>query len=134
MDLVGVPSTELDRVWLSVKDRIADTLERFSDDEVTADDIHVLLRNRDAQLWTTTEMDAVWVTQILNKHAHREMLVWLFNADELVERHWEMFDRIHEWAKEQGCTKSRVIVRPGFERDLKKHGWTKRHVTLTREI
>lgn len=134
MDLVGVPNIELDRIWKSVRERIAETLERFSDDEVTAEEVYTLLINRDAQLWTTTDLDAIWVTQILNKHAHKEMLVWLFNADKLTDRHWEMFEQIHEWAKSVGCVKSRVIVRPGFERELTKHGWHKRHVTLTREI
>ena len=134
MDLVGVPAQYLDVVWNDVKDRIGTVLEKASDDEYTVADIEKMLRNRDAQLWTTTDKDAVWVTQIVVKKAHKELLAWMFQADKLTDEHWRLNDYIHLWAKEQGCIKTRVVCRPGFEKEFIRHGWKKRHVTLTQEL
>ena len=134
MDLVGVPAPYLDVVWNSVKDRIAEVLERFSDDEYDVAEVERMIRNRDAQLWTSTDQDCVYVTQILVKKHNKELQAWLFHADELKEDHWELYDQIKRWAKENGCTKTRVVCRPGFEREFVKHGWKRRHVTLTQEI
>jgi hypothetical protein len=135
MNLVGVPSISLDRVWSLVRDRIDYTVKNFGDDDgTTAEDIYAMLLNRDAQLWVSDSLDAAWVTQILTKNDDKTMLVWLFNADKLTDEHWELFEHIHDWAKELGCVRSKVVVRPGFEKSLAQHGWKKKHVTMVREI
>lgn len=134
MNLVGVPSISLDRVWNSIKDRIDYTIRNFGDDGSTAEDVYAKLINRDAQLWVTDKLDAAWVTQILNDKDGKTMLCWLFNADELTDEHWNLFELIHDWAKQQGCKRSKVVVRPGFEKSLSKHGWNKKHVTMVRGI
>ena len=134
MNLVGIPSVELASVWGKVKDRVAIILDRFSDDEYTIADIEKMIMERDAQLWTTTDNDAIYITQILIKKNHNELFGWMFQADALKEEHWELWECVREWAKSQGCSKERVVVRPGFEKAFVKHDWKKRHVTLTREI
>lgn len=134
MNLVGVQSSEIDGIWDDVKDRIADVLGRFSDDDYSLEDVYRQLISADAQLWTTTDKDAIYITQVLKKKSYQEVLVWMFHADELKEEHWELLEIIKMWAKQVGCTKVRVVVRPGFEKSLTKHGWKKRHVTMAQEI
>jgi hypothetical protein len=134
MQLVGVPSYELNTVWNDVKSRVAEILERFSDDEYTIEDVEKMILARDAQLWTTTDKDAIYITQILIKKNHKELFGWMFHADLLKDGHWQLWESVKEWAKSQGCTKQRVVIRPGFEKAFAKHGWNKRHITMTQEI
>lgn len=134
MDLVGVPAQYLDVVWNDVKDRIAETLERFSDEELSADDIYKQIQERDAQLWTTTEKESVCVTKILQRKNHKELLLWLVHADEMNEAHWEFIEQIKDWAKQQGCTKARSVSRPGFGKLLVENGWKRRYITLTKDL
>lgn len=134
MDLVGIPSQYLDVVWNDVKHRIGDVIARFSDDEMTLEMVEKEIKSMDAQLWTTSDRDSIYITKIFKKSDYSELFLWMFHADELKEDHWRLLEYIKMWAKEQGCTKSRAIVRPGFEKLLVKHGWEKRHVTMTQEI
>lgn len=132
--LVGVRHNEVENVWDAVKDRIEYTLFHYGNDVTTANDLHDLIMNRDAQLWTTSDLDAVMVTQILIKPDIKECLIWVFNADTLTDKHWLMFDDITDWAKHQGCDLLRAITRPGFEKILSKRNWKKRHVVMTRRL
>ena len=134
MDLVGVPAQYLDVVWNDVKDRIAYVLETLSDEEVSVDEMQRMIANREAQLWTTNDKQSVCITRILKKLHHTEMVVWVLHSDNFCEEHWNLLDQIKEWARAQGCTKSRIVARPGFEKILVKHGWKRRHITLTQEI
>lgn len=134
MDLVGVPAKYLDVVWNDVKERISETLERFSDEELSAEDVHQQILNRDAQLWTTNEKESVCVTKILQRKHHKELLLWLVYADEMNNEHWMFIDQIKEWAKQQGCTKARSVSRPGFGKLLVANGWKRRYITLTQEL
>ena len=134
MYLVGVPSSDIDEVWDSVKDRISEVLTRFGDDDYTVDDVEQMIRKAEAQLWTTTDNDAIYVTKILAGKNSKELFGWMFEADALKEEHWKLWEIVKAWARENGCNTSRVVVRPGFEKGFIKHGWKKRHVTLTQEI
>jgi hypothetical protein len=134
MDLIGVPVQYLDVVWNDVKDRISETLERFSDDELTAEDVHQQIMNRDAQLWTTTAKDSVCVTKLIKRKNHTELLLWLVHANQATQEHWDFIEQIKEWAKSQGCTKARSISRPGFEKPMIRAGWKRRYITLVQEL
>lgn len=134
MDLVGVSAQYLDVVWNDVKDRISETLERFSDDELTAEDVHQQILDRDAQLWTTTEKESVCVTKILKRKNHLELLIWIVHADKATQDHWDFIEQIKQWGKVQGCTKVSALVRPGFEKSMVKAGWKRKYVKLVQEI
>lgn len=134
MQLVGVPYYELDTVWDDVKERVGDVLEIFSDDDYSIEDVEKMILSRDAQLWTTTDKDAIYITKILIKKHHKELYGWMFQADALKEEHWQLWEIVKQWAKSQGCTKQRVAVRPGFEKAFRNHGWKKNYVTMTQEI
>lgn len=134
MDLVGVPAQYLDVVWNDVKDRIAYVLETLSDEEITVDEMQQMILNREAQLWTTNDKKSVCITRILKKLRHTEMVVWVMQSDNFCEEHWELLEQIKDWGKRQGCTQSRIVARPGFEKTLVKHGWKRRYVGLTQEL
>ena len=135
MELVAVPPSTIDSMWAKLMPHIEKVLAIFPEEGYSPSDINKLVKSYDAQMWTTTEDDAIFVTQIqLNNLQKPYLLVWLFQADELLEEHWELLDQIKAWGKFHGCTSAKVIVRPGFEKLMIKHGWKKRHVTVTQEI
>jgi hypothetical protein len=135
MELVAVPPSSIDLMWAKLEPRIANVVALFKDDGYTTTDVLHMVKTYDAQMWTTSEEDAIFVTQImLNNMKQPYLLIWMFEADKLLDEHWELLDQIKAWGKSHGCKTAKVVCRPGFEKQIMNHGWKKRHITLTQEI
>lgn len=134
MDLVGIPAQYLDVVWNDVKDRICEVLLKYGDNEYTLNDIHNAIQSRDAQLWTVLDKSAVCVTKLVKRANYKEMVIWYMHADNFNDNHWDLLDQIKSWGKQQGCSKARVYVRPGFEKNMVKHNWVRQYAILTQEL
>jgi hypothetical protein len=85
----------------------------------------------DAQVWH--EDDAVFVTEIHDTPGHRELHFWLA-AGTLDEDMFSLANKVMDWGRDQGCTVATLNGRRGWERTLKRTGWTLRHIELQKVL
>lgn len=132
----GVPAEQLDMAW----PLIAPSLERalsYSLGEMTLRQVYEGIRDRSFQLWALGSDDTVdlgvCVTQVVTSPVTRYLEVLLCAGSELDS--WiEYVDVLEQFAASNGCDFVKVHGRPGWERKLKKFGFEKKYVILTKPV
>jgi hypothetical protein len=96
------------------------------------EDVVALVEAGLLQYWPAPR--SVCLTEILQSPRKKVFNVWLVAGDmgELIE----MYPRVEQWAKDQGCTIATFTGRPGWERSFlaTQEGWTTQLVVMTKDI
>lgn len=87
----------------------------------TIEDVEALVESGLAQLWLGERSAAV--TEIIEQPRSKDFSLWLCGGD-LEEICEEMLPKAEEWAKAEGCTRFLTSGRPGWDRVMKKYGYT----------
>jgi hypothetical protein len=95
----------------------------------TLDDVKALVERREARLWSGRA--SAMVTELQVWPQEKWLLFWLAGGDldELVN---ELRPMAEDYARENGCSRSIIIGRPGWERALT--GYRRVAVSLAKEL
>lgn len=101
------------------KDHIAEALKYQSTH--TLADVEHMINEGFAVLWIGENSAAV--TEVIQQPRQKDLSLWLCggNLEEICE---VMLPKAEEWAKRNGCTRLLTSGRPGWNRVMKKYGYT----------
>lgn len=103
---------------------------RYSGGTHSFDDISQAVLDGRMQIWPAPK--GVAITEIIVYP--RAKVLHIFLAAGEMDQLLDMIDAAREWGRSQGCTSLTMTGRPGWERVLGNHGWSRRSITMTREI
>lgn len=99
-------------------------------------DVLLELERGEKQLWmhsTDDDFKATIITQIIDLPAKRRCEVVYLGGLDMLEYVGEV-SAIEDWARDNGCDDIQAIGRPGWERALKPLGYTRRYITVGRDL
>ena len=96
----------------------------------TFEDVIISVLKGDMQLWTTERGSAV--TQIIN-HPRKRQIHWIWAGGDMGQV-LAFQDSIRAYGKAFGCTEMTLAGRSGWQRVLKKHGWTKEGIVMEAKL
>jgi hypothetical protein len=134
MQLVGIPSTQIDAVWPLVEPMLAAACRRGRDKDAP-EDVRSALKARDLQLWVAWHDAAVAlaVTEIV-RHPRKTCCRIRFCTGR-DRKSWQPYiATIEQWAKANGCAAMELIARPGWSRFLRRHGYAATHIFCEKEL
>jgi len=134
MQLLGIPSTDIDAVWPLVEPMLAAACRRGRDKDAP-EDVHRALKGGEMQLWLAWEnaVVALAVTEIV-LHSRKTCCRIRFCTGR-DRRSWQpAIAAIERWAKANGCGAMELIARPGWSRFLRHHGYATTHFFCEKEL
>lgn len=134
--ILPIKTTDLDFYWPIVSEYIESALEH-TDGEISLEDIHSDIVNRERQLWIIKHDDryiAAVVTQIYSYNSGIKIgEVTIAGGKD--HKLWDHFtDVVGEWFKSQGCKFIDIIGRPGWQRLYKDRGFKTAYVQLRKKL
>lgn len=133
----GILAEQLHLIWGEVKPFLEEALLKGGEG-YTLDDVYLLLRNREGQLWVVYEKEslrvrACAVTIIKVYPLKRVCFIWLVAGEGLKE--FLLFHRmIEEWAMEHKCSEVEGVGRPGWEKVARGLGYKRARVTYRKML
>lgn len=97
----------------------------------TLADVRAMVEAGQAQAWVGPR--AAVITVIEDDPGERRLLIWLAGG-ELSDATERLLPRIEAWASEQGCRRSMIIGRPGWERVLATRGYAPLARIIAKEL
>lgn len=134
--LHGIKSYEVDNYWELVRDLIDDSL-KYSDGKYTSEDIRRMIFRKEMQLWIVIDIEhtitAAIITQIVNFPCKRVLLFVLVSGSDFDE--WKhCLTTFINFAKYSNCHSIEGYGRPGWEKKIRKLGFTKIHTIYRLEL
>lgn len=129
------PIEDFDKLPLRVFEDVESALS-YSYGERDLSHVIMDLMEGTKQIWMLsddTEFKSTVVTQIVEHPGKKICELIYLGGDDMLDMIPEL-TAVEDWAKENGCSDFHAIGRPGWERVLKKHGYSKRYVTVGREL
>jgi hypothetical protein len=141
MELVKVPTKELDKVWGLIEKDIRKSL-LFSGQ--LSDSAFVLKTAKEGKfqiwiLWDKVQKTSVEkyfgvvITEIVEKPLGKVCHIYMMTGR---QRHkWQYLVKdIEKFAKEEKCSMMELIARPGWQKVLNQFGYKRTHVVLEKQI
>ena len=141
MNLVHIPSSNLDDVWNLVKKDISEALS-YSGNHTDAQFVYDTLKEDKMQLWVVWDKDkpttlekyyGVVVTEIIERK-----LIQSCNLFIVTGRHrqqWQhLISVLEDFALENNCTNMELIARKGWQRIMEQFDYKQTHVVLEKPI
>ena len=141
MNLVHIPSSNLDDVWNLVKKDISEALS-YSGDHTDSDFVYDCVKENKMQLWVVWDKDkpttlekyyGVVVTEIIERK-----LIQSCNLFIVTGRHrqqWQhLISVLEDFAIENNCTNMELIARKGWQRIMEQFDYKQTHVVLEKPI
>ena len=141
MNLVNIPSSNLDDVWSLVKKDIAEALS-YSGNHTDSDFVYDCVKENKMQLWVVWDKDksttlekyyGVVVTEIVKRK-----LIQSCNLFIVTGRHrqkWQhLISVLEDFALENNCTNMELIARKGWQRIMEQFDYKQTHVVLEKPI
>ena len=141
MNLVNIPSSNLDDVWSLVKKDISEALS-YSGNHTDAQFVYDTLKEDKMQLWVVWDKDkpttlekyyGVVVTEIIERK-----LIQSCNLFIVTGRHrqqWQhLINVLEDFAIENNCTNMELIARKGWQRIMEQFDYKQTHVVLEKPI
>lgn len=133
MNVHLIATENVEMIWPMVLPLVSKAL----DETTTGFEIFEKLATGEFQLWvgTSDEMQLTMVAvtaveiQPTTKHFRLHIV-----AGEQLKEFYSWLDKMEAWSKEHGCTKTVASVRPGLERVLRKIGFERGRVNVSRGI
>jgi len=141
MNLVNIPSFNLDDVWNLVKKDISEALS-YSGNHTDADFVYDCIKEDKMQLWVVWDKDkpttlekyyGVVVTEIIQRTLVKTCNIFIVTGRR--RQKWQhLISVLEDWAKSIGCTDMYLISRKGWERIMEQFNYKKTHVVLEKSI
>ena len=141
MELVKVPTKELDKVWGLIEKDITQSLlfsGQLSDSEFVLD----TAKEGKFQIWILWDKEqktnvekyfGVVITEIKEKKLGKVCHIFMMTGR---QRHkWQyLIKDIEKFAKEEKCLMLELITRPGWQKILSQYGYKRTHIVLEKQI
>lgn len=135
--LIGIQSKDIDNYWHLVRDFIAESLRKMSDN-TKLDDIYSSLITSDRQLWVVYDRDEEKIigcilTSILVFPEYKKLLYYVVSGKDF--KLWRDYSSIIEnWAKSKGCTKIEMCGRLGWRKYLDSLGFRLAYIGMEKDL
>lgn len=141
MELVYIPTKDIDKTWVLAKPYIDDALA-YSGYHTDSDFVYERLKKNTFQLWILWDndkntikekMNGVVVSEIIKRKLKK--VCHLFIVTGKNRQRWQhLIAKIEDFAKDQECDLMELIARPGWQKILDKFNYSKTHVVLEKSL
>ena len=141
MELVRIPTKELDKVWGLIEKDIRKSL-LFSGQLSDSEFVLKTAKEGKFQIWilwdklqktNVEKYFGVVITEIIEKPLGKVCHIFMMTGR---QRHkWQYLVKdIEKFAKEEKCSMMELITRPGWQKVLNQFGYKRTHVVLEKQI
>jgi hypothetical protein len=141
MNLVNIPSSNLDDVWSLVKKDISEALS-YSGNHTDAQFVYDTLKEDKMQLWVVWDKDkpttlekyyGVVVTEIVKRKLIQSCNIFIVTGRH--RQQWQhLISVLEDFAIENNCTNMELIARKGWQRIMEQFDYKQTHVVLEKPI
>ena len=141
MNLVNIPSINVDDVWSLVKKDIAEALS-YSGNHTDAQFVYDTLKEDKMQLWVVWDKDkpttlekyyGVVVTEIVKRKLIQSCNIFIVTGRH--RQQWQhLISVLEDFAIENNCTNMELIARKGWQRIMEQFDYKQTHVVLEKPI
>ena len=141
MNLVNIPSSNLDDVWSLVKKDISEALS-YSGDHTDAQFVYDCVKEKKMQLWvvwdkkkptTLEKYYGVVVTEIVKRKLIQSCNIFIVTGRH--RQQWQhLINVLEDFAIENNCTNMELIARKGWQRIMEQFDYKQTHVVLEKPI
>jgi IS1 family transposase len=141
MNLVNIPSSNLDDVWSLVKKDISDALS-YSGNHTDAQFVYDCIKEKKMQLWVVWDKDkkttidkyyGVVVTEIVKRKLIQSCNIFIVTGRH--RQQWQhLISVLEDFAIENNCTNMELIARKGWQRIMEQFDYKQTHVVLEKSI
>tara|TARA_Y100000389_G_scaffold37566_1_gene31922 strand:- start:25298 stop:25741 length:444 start_codon:yes stop_codon:yes gene_type:complete len=141
MNIVNIPSSNLDDVWSLVKKDISEALS-YSGNHTDAQFVYDTIKQSKMQLWviwdkskptTIEKYFGVVVTELIKKKLKQSCHIFIMTGKG--RQQWQhLLSVIEDFAEQHGCDQMELIARPGWARILKQYKYKRTHVVLEKQL
>jgi len=141
MNLVHIPSSNLDDVWSLVKKDISEALS-YSGNHTDADFVYDCVKENKMQLWVVWDKDkpttlekyyGVVVTEIVKRKLIQSCNIFIVTGRH--RQQWQhLISVLEDFAIENNCTNMELIARKGWKRIMEQFDYKQTHVVLEKPI
>ena len=141
MNLVNIPSSNLDDVWNLVKKDISEALS-YSGNHTDAQFVYDCIKEKKMQLWVVWDKDkpttvekyyGVVVTEIVKRKLIQSCNIFIVTGKH--RQKWQhLISVLEDFAIENNCTNMELIARKGWQRIMEQFDYKQTHVVLEKPI
>ena len=141
MNLVNIPSSNLDDVWSLVKKDISEALS-YSGNHTDAQFVYDCIKEKKMQLWVVWDKDkpttvekyyGVVVTEIVKRKLIQSCNIFIVTGKH--RQKWQhLISVLEDFAIENNCTNMELIARKGWQRIMEQFDYKQTHVVLEKPI
>ena len=141
MELVRIPTQELDKAWGLVDKDIRQALA-YSSQLTDSDFVFETAKQDKFQVWiiwdknqkkTVDKYFGVVVTELIQKKLGKVCHIYIATGRQRLK--WQhLINKIEDFAKQEGCQMMELIARPGWQRVLNLFNYKRTHVVLEKKI
>ena len=141
MNLVHIPSSNLDDVWSLVKKDISEALS-YSGNHTDADFVYDSVREDKMQLWVVWDKDksttlekyyGVVVTEIVKRKLIQSCNIFIVTGRH--RQKWQhLISVLEDFALENNCTNMELFARKGWKKIMEQFNYKTTHVVLEKTI
>ena len=141
MNLVNIPSSNLDDVWSLVKKDISEALS-YSGDHTDSQFVYDCVKEKKMQLWVVWDKDkpttlekyyGVVVTEIVKRKLIQSCNIFIVTGRH--RQQWQhLINVLEDFAIENNCTNMELIARKGWQRIMEQFDYKQTHVVLEKQI
>jgi len=141
MNLVNIPSSNLDDVWSLVKKDISEALS-YSGNHTDSDFVYDCVKENKMQLWVVWDKDkpttlekyyGVVVTEIVKRKLLQSCNIFIVTGRQ--RQQWQhLINVLEDFALENNCTNMELIARLGWKRIMEQFDYKQTHVVLEKPI
>ena len=141
MNLVHIPSSNLDDVWNLVKKDISEALS-YSGNHTDSQFVYDCVKENKMQLWVVWDKDkpttlekyyGVVVTEIVKRKLIQSCNIFIVTGRH--RQQWQhLISVLEDFAIENNCTNMELIARKGWQRIMEQFDYKQTHVVLEKPI
>ena len=141
MNLVRIPSSNLNDVWNLVNKDISDALS-YSGNHTDAQFVYDCVKENKMQLWVVWDKDkpttidkyyGVVVTEIIKRKLKQSCNIFIVTGKH--RQRWQHLVKVLEdFALENNCTSMELFARKGWQRIMEQFDYKQTHVVLEKQI
>jgi len=141
MNLVRIPTSNIDDVWNLVKKDIQEALS-YSGNHTDSDFVLETLKQQKFQLWIVWDKEkkttkdkyyGVVITEVIKRKLRKSCNIFVVTGEH--RQKWQhLISVLEDFALEQECNNMELIARKGWERIMEQFNYKKTHVVLEKSI
>jgi len=141
MNLVNIPSINVDDVWSLVKKDISEALS-YSGNHTDAQFVYDCVKENKMQLWVVWDKNksttlekyyGVVVTEIVKRKLIQSCNIFIVTGKQ--RQQWQhLINVLEDFALKNNCTNMELIARPGWKRIMEQFDYKQTHIVLEKPI